>query len=153
MSDTALPTYPEFAKTYHLLSEQLPQFLSEEDSNLEDILTVYYEWLETQVTDGVDMKFRNIDDVDEDFVDYFLYEFAEFAKNFETSTKDKRRLVKYIKEMYEKKGGQGENHMMENIQELGKDTCIRVKPHLLRKYTRDGKPVHLVCKHPDQNQA
>ena len=104
MSNTAEPKFPKFAKTYHQLAEQLPRFLDEDPSNLEDILTVYYEYLDNNVNDAVDLLYSDIDEVDEDFVEYFVYEFAQFAQFFNQPIDDKRKLVKYAKEMYESKG-------------------------------------------------
>lgn len=104
MANTAEPKYPKFTKTYHVLKEQIPAFLDEDGSNLEDILTVYYEWLEGTVTNGIDYTLKDIDETDEKFVPAFVEDFVHFAKYFEAGIDDQRRIVKYVKQLYEKKG-------------------------------------------------
>lgn len=99
---------PRFAKTYHLLKEQVPRFLDEDGSNFEDFMTVYYEWLNTNVDVAITPDFMDIDFVDERYVECFVEEYASFAKDFEhADIKDTRRLVKYAKQMYSRKGTAG----------------------------------------------
>jgi len=107
-NDDDLIRRPRFAQTYHLIKEQIPDWIEDEGSNMEDFLTVYYEWLDNNVTTALSPDFADIDYVDERFVEYFVDEFAAFASEWDVgSVDDRRRLVKRAKNMYERKGTSG----------------------------------------------
>lgn len=98
---------PENRKNSLLISQQLPGFIRDEKDyeTFIQFLQAYYEFLE--VEDNVSDRTKNLlnyKDVDNTIDDFEKYFFQEFLQNFpEKSLTDKRELVKFSKEIYQRK--------------------------------------------------
>jgi len=98
---------PENKKTSILISQQLPSFIrgEKEYETFIKFLEAYYEFLEIdgnvlERTKNL-LNYKDVDNTIDDFESYF---FEEFLQNFpEKSLTDKRELVKFSKEIYQRK--------------------------------------------------
>lgn len=94
--------------TSHLIPSQLPSFIREEENykNFIAFIEAYYQWLEQegnvlQTTKKIP-EYYDIDATLERFVEYF---YATFMPSFPNQiVADKRKLIKFSKELYENKG-------------------------------------------------
>lgn len=98
---------PENYKTSLLISQQLPSFITGEKDyqTFVSFLQAYYEFLENEnnVLDKTKnlLNYKDVDNTIDDFEKYF---FEEFLQDFpEKSLTDKRELVKFSKEIYQRK--------------------------------------------------
>jgi len=98
---------PENQKTSILVSQQLPSFIrgEKEYETFISFLEAYYEFLESEnnVLDRTKnlLNYKDVDNTIDEFENHF---FDEFLQNFpEKSLTDKRELVKFSKEIYQRK--------------------------------------------------
>ena len=98
---------PQNQKTSLLIAQQLPGFIRDEKDyeTFVSFLQAYYEFLETDnnVLDKTKnlLNYKDVDNTIDDFEKHF---FEEFLQNFpEKSLTDKRELVKFSKEIYQRK--------------------------------------------------
>ena len=69
-----------------------------------NLLAVYYEWLEVNVTSPMTPEFQDVDAVEEGFLNYFAAQYAEFVNEFALEAPSKRLAIKYAKQLYNSKG-------------------------------------------------
>ena len=95
---------PRFVQIHHILREQIPGWVEDEGSNIAELLTVYYEWLEVNVTSPMTPEFQDVDAVEEEFLNYFAAQYANFVNEFALEAPNKRQAIKYAKQLYNSKG-------------------------------------------------
>lgn len=98
---------PNNHKTYLNILNNIPQYIKDEDSyvNFINFLQAYYEWLSEK--DNIEDKINNLQyymDIDETIEEFEKYFFNQFLQYFpEETLVDKRKLVKFSKELYQRK--------------------------------------------------
>ena len=93
----------------HQLLDRMPEFVGTEHTSFLTFLQAYYEWMEMQDNPRYEslkmLERRDIDDTVDNFVKHFSKEYIKnFPETFASTSTDKRKLIKNIKEFYEAKG-------------------------------------------------
>jgi hypothetical protein len=131
----------DIVKISSLISAQLPSFIAQ-DNNYEtfvSFLEAYYEWMEskggTLYHSSNLLDYSDIDTTLEEFVDYF---YSEFMPSFPTHVlADKRKLLKFSKELYESKGTRASYKFLFRVLYDSQSEIIETNDFVLR--ASDGK--------------
>lgn len=120
-------------KLKHLIQSQLPEFVTTDYPKLVRFMQAYYEWLETQLVDVVDV-------VDVDTTpDAFVQEFKNYlASNIpSTASVDPKLLVKHASDLYVSKGSEKSFEALFRIL-FNKPVSVQYPSHQIFK-TSDGR--------------